>query len=156
MIVVDVQQGFVNEHTAHIPARVEALQQAYGTVFVTKFSNPEGSLYRRLMGWTRFAPGSPDTELAFTPAATAEVLDKAVYTCVTPALADRLRRDGIDEVHLCGIDTDMCVAKSAIDLAEAGFRPIVLGDACASHGGPEHHAAALSMLVRAIGRDQVV
>ncbi len=156
LLVIDVQKGFLNDWTAHIPASIEALQDRFETVFVTRFNNPEASNFRKLMGWRRFAPGSEDTELAFTPKKGAIVIDKPAYGCVTPAFLERLRAGGIETVYLSGIATDSCVLKCAVDLFEAGPTPIVLADFCARHGGPECHECGLLLLKRFIGERQVV
>jgi nicotinamidase-related amidase len=155
LIVIDVQKGFVNRWTAHLLARVEALQAEYGRVVATRFVNPPGSLYRRLMGWHGFAPGSDDVELAFAQLPNARVMDKTTYTCVSDDFAAELRRDGVRRVEVCGVATDNCVLKSAVDLFERGIEPVVLADFCASHGGPEYHAAGLLLARRFLGPSQV-
>lgn len=156
LLIVDVQKGFINEATRHIPAIAERLAADYEAVIATRFVNPGGSAYRRLIHWRRFAPGSADTELAFRPPAGAEVIEKRRYTCVDAAFLGRLRDLGAEEVHLCGIATDNCVLKCAVDLFEAGLRPVVLASACASHAGPEYHEWGLRILARLIGTDQIV
>ena len=155
LLIIDVQQGFINAATRHVPARVADLQDEYDHVFVTRFVNPLGSPYRRLIGWERFAPGSADTELAFTPRDGAPVIEKQIYSCITPAFLDSLRQARIDEVHLCGIATDNCVLKCAVDLFEVGWHPVVLADYCASHAGADYHTWALAILERLLGKDQV-
>lgn len=156
LIIVDVQQGFINRWTEHVPDRVTRLQRHFDIVFASRFANPPGSPYRRLIHWERFAPGSPDTELAFVPRADARLIDKTVYTCVTPALLAGLRAAGAETVHLAGIATDNCVLKTAADLFESGMTPQVIVEACASHGGPDAHEAGLLVLRRMIGQDNVL
>ena len=156
LLIIDVQVGFVNDATRHILPKVEALQKQYKHVYATRFINAEGSPYRTLLGWHRFYESSADVPLAFEPVDGVEVIDKHVYTCVTPAFLDDLRSKGIDEVAICGIDTDACVATCAVDLFENGFRPILLSEACASHAGAEYHEAAIRILTRLIGKNQIV
>lgn len=156
LLIVDVQRGFINQWTAHIPAAVEALQGGFERVVVTRFFNPEGSFYRRLIGWQRFAKESDDFPLAFRPAAGAPVIDKSTYTCVGPEFLKTLAGWGVWRVHICGIATDNCVLKCAVDLFEAGIEPVVLAHASASHGGPDCHAAGIKILQRFIGANQVV
>ena len=156
LLIIDVQKGFITPATAHIPERVETLQHQFGTVMISRFFNPPGSPYRRLMGWEHFAPGSEATELAFSPRADAEIFDKPIYSALSPQLEAFLNRAGIDEVALCGIATDNCVLKSAVDLFEAGYKPMVIHDSCASHGGIQCHEAGLLLLRRLIGEEQVV
>jgi nicotinamidase-related amidase len=156
LFIIDVQKGFINRWTEAVPARVEALQGDFDRVVATRFFNPPGSLHRRLIGWHRFDRDSDDFGFAFAPRADAQVLDKATYTCLTPDLLGTLRGDGVETVHLAGIATDNCVLKTAVDLFEAGIAPLVHADACASHGGPDCHAAGLMLLRRFIGEAQVV
>lgn len=155
LIIIDVQKGFIGATTAHVPARVEALQGNYATVVATRFVNPEGSAHRRLIGWRRFAPGSADTELAFAPAAQVRVVDKVTYSCLTAEVRGILAASGADEVHLAGIATDNCVLASAIAAFEAGLTPVVLAEACGSHGGADYHDWGLRILRRLIGAAQV-
>lgn len=156
LLIVDVQKGFINDATRHIPARVADLARRYDQVLVTRFINLEGSAHRRLIHWHRFAPGSDDTPLAFEPPAGAAMIEKSTYSCVDAAFRARLELIGAQEVHICGIATDNCVLKCAIDLFESGFRPVVLADACASHAGTEYHRWALKILRRLIGDEQVI
>jgi len=156
LFIIDVQRGFINEWTRHIPDRVAALQEKYDRVVVTRFVNPENSFYRRLIHWSRFAPDSADVALAFAPRADALVVDKAQYSALVPMVADMLGGERIERVDLCGIATDNCVLKTAVDLFERGIVPVVLADACASHGGPDCHEAGLLLLRRLIGRGQVI
>ena len=156
LLIVDVQLGFVNDATRHIVPKVEALQKQYSHVYATRFINAEGSPYRKLLDWRRFYAGSDDVPLAFTPVDSVVVIDKHVYTCVTPDFLDDLRSKNIEEVAICGIDTDACVSACAVDLFENGIRPILLSEACASHAGAEYHEAALRILARLIGKRQIV
>ena len=156
LIVIDVQRGFVNEHTRHVPPVVERLQSGYDRIHATRFVNAEGSPYRKILGWHRFAEGAPDTELAFRPAARAAIARKHVYSCVSETLLRELRERGTAEVSLCGIDTDACVLVSAVDFFQRGIRPLVLAEACASHAGPERHEAGLRLLERLVGNGQVL
>ena len=155
LLIVDVQVGFINDATRHILPKVEALQKRYKHVYATRFVNAECSPYRRLLGWHRFYADSDDVPLAFEPVEGAVVMDKHVYTCVTPAVIEQLRGKGIDEVAVCGIDTDACVTQCAVALFENGFRPVLISEACASHAGAEFHEAALRILARLIGKSQI-
>jgi nicotinamidase/pyrazinamidase len=45
-------------------------------------------------------------------------------------LAGYLKSRGIDEVYVCGLATDFCVAWTALDARKAGFKAAVIEDAC--------------------------
>jgi nicotinamidase-related amidase len=156
LLIIDVQSGFINEWTAHVPMRVASLQDSFDRVLVTRLYNPQKSLYRKLIGWNGFSLGSVDTQLAFAPRTDATIIDKSTYSCVNEGLLDRLRRDAVSRVHLCGIGTDSSVMISAVDLFEAGIEPVVLAHACASAAGHADHQAGLQILKRLIGDKQVI
>ena len=156
LLIVDVQVGFINDATKHIPMLVEELQKKYRYVYVTRFYNKENSFYRKLIKWNRFDKGSDDFKLAFKPATDAVIIDKSIYSCVSPSFLQDLNGNKIDDVDVCGIDTDICVTKCAVDLFEAGIVPRVLSSYCGSHAGQEAHIQALGTLKRFIGRDQVI
>jgi nicotinamidase-related amidase len=156
LLIIDVQAGFINDWTAHVPARVASLQESFDHVLITRLYNPQRSLYRKLIGWTGFSLGSLDTQLAFTAVPSAKIIDKSTYSCVNEAFVDQLRREGIARVHLCGIGTDSSVLMSAVDLFEAGIEPVILAHACASVGGHPDHQAGLQILRRLIGEKQVI
>eukprot|EP00980_Cylindrotheca_fusiformis_P029264 scaffold22779_cov137-Cylindrotheca_fusiformis.AAC.6 len=56
-------------------------------------------------------------------------------------LVDTLNRAGIDTVLVCGLITSVCVQHSAFGVFEAGFRTILVTDACADRGKARHEAA---------------
>lgn len=60
-------------------------------------------------------------------------------------LVDRLRAAQRGRVLLCGLETHLAVAQTAMDLADAGLDVLIVEDAAASVG-PEEHAAALRRL----------
>jgi len=156
LLIIDVQKGLVNEHTKDIPSKVEALQSQYEFVFICRFVNPPHSPHRELLKWNKFGADSPEAELAFEPSASAEIFTKGIYSCAGEDFLRRLEQRGISEVHLCGMDTNCCILKTAADLFERGYRPVVLSQASASHSGKEYHEAGLKLLVPLIGKEQIV
>ena len=159
MLVVDVQLGFVNRYTYHIPQRIRFLIERgeHDPVLFTRFVNVAGGPYRRFLDWhecteppeTDFAP-----ELAHF-AAPDRVFTKPGFTGISDALAARLRELAPEEVDVVGIDTDMCVLKVALDVFDLGIKPVVLVDCCASTAGLQAHLAGLAVLARNIGADQL-
>ena len=64
LLVVDVQNGFINTFTAHVPARIQRLIETgdFAPVLYTLFVNSPESPYRKLLRWDACA-AAPDTEL---------------------------------------------------------------------------------------------
>lgn len=156
LLIIDVQRGFINEHTSHIPQLITELQYTYNYVFATKFHNPSDSFYRKLIGWEKFSEGSRECEFAFEPKRDTYVIGKSIYSCVNDSFLAKLAALNIGEMHVCGLETDMCVTKNAVDLFEAGTIPFVLSKYCASCSGEKVHANALQTLRRYIGNRQVL
>jgi nicotinamidase-related amidase len=159
LLVVDVQTGFINDYTRHVPGRIKRLIELgdYSPVLFTLFINTPESPYQRLLDWHACA-GPPDTELVdeLVPlAAEGNVFSKLGFTGVTDELASRLRRDNVSQLSVVGIDTDMCVLKIAMDCFDLGIEPVVLADCCASTAGLQAHLAGLAILSRNIGPHQL-
>jgi nicotinamidase-related amidase len=159
LLVVDVQNGFINEFTRHIPGRVQRLIETgeFEPILFTRFVNTSDSPYRRLLDWHGSAE-PPETELATELTALAQpenVFEKRGLTGMPRQLAGRLQRDRVEEISVVGIDTDMCVLKIAMDLFDAGVEPIILVDCCASTAGLQSHLAGLAILSRNIGPFQL-
>ncbi|MDQ3442126.1 MAG: hypothetical protein M3490_00735 [Chloroflexota bacterium] len=60
LLVVDVQHGFINPFTKHVPDRISRLieRERHKTVLFTRFVNIEGSPFRRMLDWDACAEPS--------------------------------------------------------------------------------------------------
>src|SRR5438093_18625 len=97
LLVVDVQRGFINSFTQHIPSRITRLIETdeYSPVLFTRFVNSPGSPYHKLLDWHACA-APPETELVQELAPIADpdrVFTKYGATGMPDELADRLRRE---------------------------------------------------------------
>lgn len=156
LLIVDVQNGFVNEKTKHIPMLVEKLQYNYDLVIATRFINLPDSPFRRLIKWDHLSPDTDEIELAFKPKEGVVIIDKYIYSCIDEPFLRLLKDKGIEAVDICGIDTDICVTKCAVDLFERNITPFVLKDYCATHADADVQESALTILARYIGKTQII
>ncbi|MFJ3164232.1 isochorismatase family cysteine hydrolase [Streptomyces kanasensis] len=163
LLVIDVQQGFVNQHSRGvIPAvvrLVEGWQAAGAPVVLSRFHNEPGSPYETITGWTRLRTPEEQAlvaDLAPFAASAAAIIDKPQASVFTPEGTRTIREAGWTDLVLCGIDTDACVYDSAVAAYQAGYRPWIVTDACASTGGARYHDAALLLASRNIGAAQLV
>lgn len=159
LMVVDVQVGFLNDFTAHIPGRIARLIEGagYDAILFTRFVNVSDSPYHRLLDWHDCAE-SPQTDLAheLEPfAAISRSFTKSGYTGLSDDLGQHLRELDPRRATIVGIDTDMCVLKIAMDVFDLGIEPVVLIDCCASTAGLQAHLAGLAVLSRNIGAQQL-
>jgi nicotinamidase-related amidase len=154
LLIVDVQEGFVNEATRPIlpliTHLVETCHDAISHIYASRYINREDSPCRLLLGYEALSDPSetalrPEVE-AFEPL----VFEKATYAIGMP-LTIRLRTDGVQTLLLVGVDTHACVLHEAVDAFDRTVRPIVLADLCASGDGEEAHRAALTVMRQGIG-----
>ena len=70
------------------------------------------------------------------------IINKTSWSATSgTSLLDTLKQDGIDTVLVCGLITSVCVQHSAFGVFEAGYRTILVQDACADRGRKRHEAA---------------
>lgn len=163
LIVVDMQNGFLNHHTRHLVPVVADLVDRWSAtgrpVVFTRYLNHQGSQFERLIHWTRLRE-APETdlvpELQDRARRAAAVIDKPAYTCFTPRTTALATAEGWSDLVFCGIATDSCVLKSAADAFEREFTPWIVTDACASDAGPQVHDAGLVVARRFIGAGQLL
>ena len=159
LLVVDMQNGFANEYTQHIPERIVTLIESgdYDPILFTLFMNNTESPFSKYVGW-KGCTSEPETLLVETLAVHAaqdRIFAKVGLVGLTEQMRTFFRTNPIEEITLVGVDTDMCVLKTAMDIFDLGIRPIVLVDCCASTSGLQSHLAGLAVLARNIGADQL-
>lgn len=137
LVIVDLQQAFPP------PPRFVAALRRYAMRFdrriFTRFVNPRGSLFRRRLRQRCCAPGSRDTELIIAPEPGDLVLTKNGYG-LHPADLRRLKRRGIREVTICGVDTDACVLGVMFSLFDVGIACRAKAKYCRSSSGLHQEA----------------
>jgi nicotinamidase-related amidase len=155
LLIVDVQAGFINPFTHHIPQRVVRLIESdrYSPLLFTQFINTSSSPYDRFLDW-HHCHHEPETDIVseLKSFVQSDLVFSKFGLCGMPdKLIDYLHQQHIEQVFIVGIDTDMCVLKIAMDLFDMGIEPIVFTDCCASTAGLQAHLAGLAVLSRNIG-----
>lgn len=158
LLVVDMQNGFMAEKCRHIIPTVEKLITHFYSsnklVAFTRFINTPDSGYVNIIHWSRLMSEPEISIIEELKKYVKNVFDKNYYSPFTNEFKDFIEDNKISKVYICGVATDSCVLKSAIDSFENGLEPIVIRDACYSHAGEEAHTAGLYILSRNIGRNQ--
>lgn len=122
------------------------------TYHIQHFSVQPGAVF--------FVPGTLGVELhkSITPRADEAVISKNFPNAFRETdLAERLRRDGVDDVLICGAMSHMCIDASTRAAFDLGFSCRVAADACAARDlayqdrtipARDVHAAFMSALSR--------
>ncbi|MGB2499840.1 MAG: hydrolase [Mariniblastus sp.] len=67
------------------------------------------------------------------------ISEKTMFSCrQCEGLLTKLSKSGIQNILLCGIETHICIAQSAIDLMSLGFRTFICADAVGSRNTFDH------------------
>ena len=141
LVIVDLQAAFrppkgfvekVRRYSRRFPCRI-----------FTRYVNPPGSVFRRLLQHTCCAPGSADLELLIEPSEGDLVFDKVARYGLSPSHLRRLKQAGITSVTVAGLDTDACVLGVLFSLFDAGIDCHVKEDMCWSSCGLQRSALAI-------------
>ncbi|GAB2176406.1 isochorismatase family protein [Dongia sp. agr-C8] len=143
LIVIDVQEYFLDklpfDQRMPLVARIAWLMRVARALQIPIVATAEDI--------ARDGPLVP--ELAALLPEDRPVFDKMVFGLYDQAdIRAAVTAGGRTEFVLVGLETDVCIAHSALGLAGAGHRVAVLEDGCGSP--PPHHAAGLARL-RAAG-----
>ena len=139
LVVIDVQQHFLEklplDWRQPLVSRIAWLMRVarvHGIPIITTAENI-----------AKAGPLVP--ELASELPASAAVHDKMVFgLCGQASILDDVKKLDRSEFILVGLETDVCVAHSAIGLMDHGFRVAVIEDATASP--PPHHDYGIKRL----------
>lgn len=156
LVVIDVEKDFINEYTKDIVSKIDNLvkENKYEYVIFTKFVNSYDSPFYKVIGY-KGCMCEDGCEIVVDTTSFL-VFEKRGYTAYTKEIKDFIIDNGINEVYLCGIDTDQCVLKTAVDMFEDNINVKVLSDYSMSHSGNDYHEYAIKMLKKFIGKDNVL
>jgi nicotinamidase-related amidase len=159
LLVVDMQNGFMPDKCRYIIPVVTELIKCFlaegKPVAFTRFINTSDSSYVRLIHWSRLMQEPETRVIDELQQYTNTVFDKHYYSAFTESFLRFISLNQINKLYLCGVATDSCILKTAIDSFERDIEPIVVEDACSSHGGQQAHDAGLFLLRRNIGKNQI-
>jgi nicotinamidase-related amidase len=150
LIIVDVQNCFITEENKDLPKKISKRIPNYHEVIFTRFVNHDGSNFAA-HGYHKCKnehESSIHQDLAEI-AKERKVFTKHTFSAFkAKGIIEYLKEKGIDEVHICGTDTDACVMASAYEAFDLGFRVRPIYELCASCNGREFHEAGKKILER--------
>ncbi len=163
LIVIDVQNFFLGKKTKSIVAKIaqylEQHSRDYSRIFFTVFKNDQNSPLWQIAKW-HGCQGVPDTNICaplkkFTNKQ--NLFYKNILSAAkVPAINRWLNQNHVNELHLCGFDTDCCILSTTYDLFDQKIKPIILENLCWSTAKEKLHRPAIKMIQRNIGFTQQV
>ena len=153
LIVVDLQKGFMTkpnyiELAKKISKFLNKNQENYSKIFFTKFINDKGSLYETKLNWTELQRGETQ-EFAIELPQNAIILEKHGYGLDLEDLG-KIKKLGVKEIDICGLQTDACVYAISFQLFDAGIFPNVLINYCST--SPERCEYSKNVLIHQFGK----
>ena len=158
LLAIDIQKWFMNEATDWMPSKLADFldQTQFEHRIFTRFHNPgPGSFWVDQLGWyamqTEEETAIPE-ELSQYPTlvthrSTYSPFDTGDGTSIEDSeLAVFLRDHQIDNVYICGVDTNVSVIAAAMDLTALKIEPHIITDLCGSHSGQELHETGLKIM----------
>ena len=156
LLVIDMQKEFINDNTKFLIEKITKLieENEYDNVVFTKFVNNDKSIFYTRLKYDGCI--SDERRQIVLPINNKTIIEKTGYSALTEELISYIKNKNIDEIYLCGIDTEACILKSALDMFENGFNVYVLKDYCASTCGSKRHDNAIRILERNIGKEYII
>lgn len=156
LLVIDAQKDFINDNTKPYLYRIKKLieNNEYEKIAFTKFINSKDSIWYNKLNYKGCM--TEEEQAIMLDTKNNKVFEKTIYSALNKELIDYIEENNIEQIYLCGFDTDACVQKTAIDLFENNYEVFVLSDYCMSHTGKELHDIFISNLKRLIGKEYVI
>ena len=158
LVIVDVQNGFLNRQTEPVIEKLGQLLRSHAKfdhIVATKFVNFEGSMYTKMLGWRGMMDKTEQHVHPLVETCAEHIFEKTSYTCFTVEFEEWLWSNDIKELYFVGIETDACVMKCAMDSFDARIPCKVLAHYCASCHGELYHNMAVSIMHNTLG-DNVI
>jgi len=150
LVVIDVQNYFIEENTKEIPIRIvdyiKKNKDNFDFIVFQKFINNENTPFYKF-GWKDMI-SPPETDFC------SEIIDikhnfftRSTRSCLrSDEFKKFLEENKVDELFLCGFNTDECVISTAFDACDLGYRINVIENLCATYNGKDFHDAAIKLL----------
>ena len=156
LLIIDLQENFINNNTKNVPNSIKKLidSNIANHIVFTKFINDDSSNFYKVLNY-KGCMSEKDRNIVIDTK-DYKIIEKRVYTAYNNELKLYINTNNIKTIYLCGIDTDACVLKTALDLFENNFDVKVIEDCSMSHSGIEYHISAINMLRKLIGNQNVI
>jgi nicotinamidase-related amidase len=158
LLIVDFQRQFITPSLEPLVGKIQAVIPDYHTVVATRIVPEPGGIIERYKRWQPLREEHPDSalsvELSSLRPDQVRVPLKTGFNAFPPETADWVRSRGVTEVHVCGMDIDLCVIRTTFAIMESGLRPILLRDLLDTSAGEPLRSHALIQLKRIAGKAQ--
>ncbi|MBL7053733.1 cysteine hydrolase [Patescibacteria group bacterium] len=157
LLIIDMQEGFRAIESEAILSNVLKLKKSFkGKIVLTKFINNKDSLFEKQLGCDKFQ-NTKERQLFLELQSTDNTeIEHSAYIILNEKLKDFIFNNKIKQVYLCGVYTDVCVIKTAMDLFDSNLETFVIKDACNSLHGQANNDLIIDSLKHIIGEKHII
>lgn len=150
LILVDIQHGFLKNWKKPLIKNLTELvsRKKYSLYAEVTFHAEKSSLWDKQTHWTfPYESSVREVEALIAGKLTVKVVKETRSAFKgKPNLAGVLKRKGIKEVHIVGLDTNDCVFATAQEAFDLGFWTYVIEECTGSGSGEKMHKNAIEIL----------
>ena len=153
LIVIDVQKGFAVEMAENLPTKIVShiKTNKYDYVLFTISHNTPTSNFRKILEWNG-GINKPYTDIQplIKPFLTKEnTFHKNTYSAFKAAGIKRfIKKNGIQEIYLCGINTDACVLASAFEAFDLVYNFKIIDELCSVSSYKQEYVDAANVIIK--------
>lgn len=157
LLIVDVQNYFINKNTQHLPALIKKLieENHFPVIVFSKFINSPNSQFVSQLNFTGcMRPPYSNIVDGLKPWVKRDnVFTKETFSVFTnPDFKKYLIKKKVEELIIVGMDTDYCVLADCFNAFDRGYKVTVVADCCASFtSGEKGHLATLEIIKKNLG-----
>ncbi len=151
LIVVDMQKGFMTKpNYLKLQSKVNKLINLndYNNYIFTKFINKDQSLYEKKLNWFGLKSEESQTICVDIPQ-NSLILEKYGYGLSIEQI-NQLKALNVEQIDICGLQTDACVYAIAFQLFDNGIFPNILINYCQT--SPQRNSIAKEILIHQFGK----
>lgn len=151
LVVIDMQKGFCNELTSHLPRKICDFIKEHGDDFDciigTKYVNHSESACYKYGEWYDCMEGSEDCELVDGLEELCDtVFTKDTFSCWNGEFKWYIKSRDIDELVFIGVNTACCVLASMFGAFDSVHSVKAIEDLCGSTEGVSNHNLGIEVM----------
>ncbi len=147
-----MQIGFDSPEIQKIIPQVKMLLNSFpGEKVFSNFIDDPHSQFEEQLNWTKFQNKINQKLLKPLNNHKVKQFQHSGYTVLTDELLHFIKSNDFTNIYLCGIYTDVCIIKTAMDIFDQKISVKVIEDACTSLHGVNSHKQAIDSLKHIIG-----
>ena len=159
IIIVDMQNGFINQNNNFLVDRINDYLQknTFDNIIVTKYINNEQSPFVKILNYTSLMTSKEQELAVHIPENNKITIFEKYGYGLTEQMINKLKDLGIEEIEICGTDSDACVMAIAYNLFDSGIKPIILKDMIGSSSkNTKLTDYSLQIMARSFGKDNII